>query len=68
MNYGFEAAQSWRGYSRNSYAVGAAHGNMDEAIAVLRAAADKGIGRAWLHLILDGRSSPPQGAADLLGP
>lgn len=42
------------------------HGNMDEGIAVLRAAAEKGIGRAWLHLILDGRSSPPQGAADLL--
>jgi bisphosphoglycerate-independent phosphoglycerate mutase (AlkP superfamily) len=32
---------------------------MDEGIAVLRAAAEQGIGR-------DGRSSPPQGAADLL--
>ena len=35
-------------------------------MAVLRVAAKKGVGNAWLHLILDGRSSPPQGAADLL--
>jgi len=42
------------------------HGNMDEGIAVLQAAVHKGITRAWLHLILDGRSSPPQGAADIL--
>jgi 2,3-bisphosphoglycerate-independent phosphoglycerate mutase len=42
------------------------HGNMEEGMAVLRVAAKKGVGNAWLHLILDGRSSPPQGAADLL--
>lgn len=42
------------------------HGNMDEGLAVLRAAAEQGWKRAWLHLILDGRSSPPQGGADLL--
>jgi len=37
-----------------------------EGIAVLQAAALEGIGRASVHLILDDRSSPPQGAADIL--
>ena len=42
------------------------HGNMDEGLAVVQAAAAKGVKKVWLHLILDGRSSPPQGARDLL--
>ena len=42
------------------------HGNMEEGLAVLRAAQARGIRRAWIHLILDGRSSPPQGGPDLL--
>ena len=69
VNYGFEAARNHGGdiHVIAMLSGRSSHGNMDEAIAVLRAAADKGIGRAWLHLILDGRSSPPQGAADLLG-
>jgi len=68
VNYGFEAARSHGGdiHVIAMLSERSSHGNMDEGIAVLRAAAGKGIGRAWLHLILDGRSSPPQGAADLL--
>jgi 2,3-bisphosphoglycerate-independent phosphoglycerate mutase len=68
VNYGFEAARSHGGdiHVIAMLSERSSHGNMDEGIAVLRAAAEKGIGRAWLHLILDGRSSPPQGAADLL--
>ncbi|MEA4883263.1 MAG: hypothetical protein VB144_06340 [Clostridia bacterium] len=42
------------------------HGNIREGVAVLEAAKANGIRRANLHLVLDGRSSPPQGAADLL--
>lgn len=42
------------------------HGAIAETIALARLARAAGIGRIRLHLILDGRSTPPQGAADLL--
>lgn len=42
------------------------HGNIKEGVAVLEAARAHGVTPVQLHLVLDGRSSPPQGAADLL--
>jgi len=42
------------------------HGNIKEGVAVLEAARAHGVTPVELHLVLDGRSSPPQGAADLL--
>lgn len=42
------------------------HGNMSEGIAVARAASENGVRRIYLHLIMDGRSSPPRGGASLL--
>lgn len=68
VNRGFESASR---HSKDVHVImmlseRSSHGNMDEGIAVLQAAVHKGITSAWLHLILDGRSSPPQGAADIL--
>ncbi|MEW6229103.1 MAG: phosphoglycerate mutase (2,3-diphosphoglycerate-independent) [Bacillota bacterium] len=42
------------------------HGNINEGLAVVEAARACGVKDIYVHLILDGRSSPPQGAADLL--
>ncbi len=42
------------------------HGTIAETVALARLARRAGVNRIRLHLILDGRSSPPQGAADLL--
>ncbi len=42
------------------------HGNICEAAAVSRLAKEKGLTRIFTHLILDGRSTPVRGAADLL--
>lgn len=42
------------------------HGAIAETAALARLARRAGVGRIRLHLILDGRSAPPQGAADLL--
>lgn len=68
VNYGFDSARRHGGdvHLIMMLSERSSHGNMDEGIAVLQAAADNGITRAWIHLILDGRSSPPQGAADML--
>lgn len=68
VNYGFGLARSHGGAVHVIMMLSerSSHGNMDEGIAVLEAAANGGITEAWIHLILDGRSSPPQGAADIL--
>lgn len=68
VNYGIEWARKYGGDIHVIMMLSgcSSHGNMDEGIAVLQAASKKGIDRAWLHLILDGRSTPPQGAADIL--
>jgi 2,3-bisphosphoglycerate-independent phosphoglycerate mutase len=42
------------------------HGNIKEAMALARAASVNGVDRIYVHLILDGRSTPPQGGADLI--
>lgn len=42
------------------------HGNMSEGIAVARASAQHGVRRVYLHLIMDGRSTPPTGGIELL--
>lgn len=42
------------------------HGNIKECMAIADAAGKNGVGKAFLHIILDGRSTPPQGAADLI--
>lgn len=68
VNYGFDSARRHGGdvHLIMMLSERSSHGNMDEGIALLQAAADNGITKAWIHLILDGRSSPPQGAADML--
>ncbi len=42
------------------------HGNIKECMAIADAAGKNGVKQAFLHIILDGRSTPPQGAADLI--
>ncbi len=42
------------------------HGNIKECMAIADAAGRNGVKEAFLHVILDGRSTPPQGAADLI--
>lgn len=42
------------------------HGNMSEGAAVVRYLEEKGIRDTRIHLVLDGRSTPPQGAPALL--
>lgn len=42
------------------------HGNIKECMAIADAAGRNGVQEAFLHIILDGRSTPPQGAADLI--
>ena len=68
VNYGFESANKHGGDVHVIMMLSgrSSHGNMEEGIAVLQAAANNGITKAWVHLILDGRSSPPQGAADMM--
>lgn len=68
VNYGFDSARRHGGdvHVIMMLSEKSSHGNMDEGIAVLEAAANSRITKAWIHLILDGRSSPPQGAADIL--
>jgi 2,3-bisphosphoglycerate-independent phosphoglycerate mutase len=69
VNYGFKSASRHSGdvHVIMMLSERSSHGNMDEGIAVLQAAVHRGITEAWIHLILDGRSSPPQGAAHMLG-
>ncbi len=45
---------------------GSSHGNICETAAVSRLAKEKGLTSIFVHLILDGRSAPVRGAADLL--
>jgi 2,3-bisphosphoglycerate-independent phosphoglycerate mutase len=68
VNYGFDSARKHGGdvHVIMMLSERSSHGNMDEALAVLQAAVHRGITKAWLHVILDGRSSPPQGAVDML--
>ncbi|HPI02005.1 MAG TPA: sulfatase-like hydrolase/transferase [Bacillota bacterium] len=42
------------------------HGNIGECMAIADAAGQNNVKNAYLHIILDGRSTPPQGAADLI--
>lgn len=42
------------------------HGNISEGVAVARASAQHGVRRVYLHLIMDGRSTPPTGGIELL--
>ncbi|NLJ80256.1 MAG: hypothetical protein GX335_04455, partial [Firmicutes bacterium] len=68
LNYGLESALARQGQIHFLLLLSerSSHGNLAEGLAVLKAAAAKGIKKAWLHLILDGRSSPPQASANLL--
>lgn len=42
------------------------HGSVEEVFQVGKLARELGVGKLFLHCILDGRSAPPRGAVDLL--
>ena len=42
------------------------HGSIEYPLALLRMAADRGLGRVYLHLIFDGRSTEPGSAPEML--
>jgi 2,3-bisphosphoglycerate-independent phosphoglycerate mutase len=42
------------------------HGSIEEVVKIIALANEAGVKQIYLHLILDGRSSPPRGAAEML--